>query len=282
ITSAGEKQHYALALLQCLFRHIPDHHTVGVLYDIGCQLHRSCIKWGFLPQELPRITFSISVLHAYRHQWPCQLIYHPRKCAGFGLSDGEGCERFWSMIRKLIPMLRTSSHHQRLFLLDTQVHHIDGQALSSMGSWLSRKWKQCQTHKLKASEFLRDCGVAEDTLCEQWDAQVEAQTRLAPRRSRNQGKKTIDAILELEKTRDTWQRVVEGLEEDLERAEDENTVDVAELTVQLYDARQRVARFSSSVQNKKQSLGLDASANLTRMKGRKYLQLRVAARSLKH
>jgi hypothetical protein len=105
---AGERQHYALALIQRLFQHIPHEMTVGVLYDVGCQLHRSCLKWGFLDSYLYRIIFAISVFHAFGHQWPCQIIYHPRKCLGFGLTDGEGCERFWNLIRKLIPCLRVS------------------------------------------------------------------------------------------------------------------------------------------------------------------------------
>lgn len=107
MVSAGEKQHYALSLLETFFQHIPTTTTVGILYDIGCQLHRSCIKWDFLGRYLDRITFGISVFHAYGHQWPCQVIYHPRKCCGFGLSDGEGCERFWHSISKLISYLRT-------------------------------------------------------------------------------------------------------------------------------------------------------------------------------
>jgi hypothetical protein len=82
--------------------------TVGLLYDIACQLHRSSLKWGFLDKELHRIIFAISVFHAFGHQWPCQIIYHPRKCVGFGLTDGEGCERFWSALKKLIPGLRVS------------------------------------------------------------------------------------------------------------------------------------------------------------------------------
>jgi hypothetical protein len=106
MTSAGEKQHYALALLNALFHHIPSNMRVGLLYDIACQLHRSCVKWGFLDEFLDRMTFGISVFHAYGHQWPCQVIYHPRKCSGFGLSDGEGCERFWNSIKLLIPSLR--------------------------------------------------------------------------------------------------------------------------------------------------------------------------------
>ena len=104
ITSPGERQHYSLALIKELFDHLPPSMRVGVLYDIGCQLHRSCIKWGFLDQDiLDRIIFGISVFHAFGHQWACQLIYHPHKCKGFGLRDGEGCERFWSSIKLLIP-----------------------------------------------------------------------------------------------------------------------------------------------------------------------------------
>ena len=108
MTHAGERRHYALALIHQLFQHIPPQMTVGVLYDIGCQVHRSCLKWGFLSDFIHRIIFAISIFHAFGHQWPCQIIYHPRKCLGFGLSDGEGCERFWSAIRKLIPSLRVS------------------------------------------------------------------------------------------------------------------------------------------------------------------------------
>jgi Kyakuja-Dileera-Zisupton transposase len=108
MTSAGEKQFYVVALLKKFFANLPKSWTVGVLYDIACQLHRSCVKWDFLDEFLDRMVFGLSVFHAYGHQWPCQLIYHPRKCLFFGLTDGEGCERFWSAIRKLIPSLRVS------------------------------------------------------------------------------------------------------------------------------------------------------------------------------
>jgi hypothetical protein len=121
MSSAGEKQYYALALLRRLFEHLPPTMRVGVLYDIACQLHRSCVKWGFLEGYLDRITFSISVFHAYGHQWACQLIYHPRKCVGFGLTDGEGCERFWSSIKQLIPSLRVSGVGCHLFFLSVYV-----------------------------------------------------------------------------------------------------------------------------------------------------------------
>jgi hypothetical protein len=104
--SAGEKRHYALVLLETLFQHLPWNFTVGALYDIGCQLHRTCIKWDFLNRYRDRLIFTISVFYAFGHQWACQLVYHPCKCEGFGLSDGEGCERFWHSISKLIAYLR--------------------------------------------------------------------------------------------------------------------------------------------------------------------------------
>lgn len=44
MTSAGERQHYALALLRELFRHLPPEWKLGLLYDIACQLERSMKK----------------------------------------------------------------------------------------------------------------------------------------------------------------------------------------------------------------------------------------------
>ncbi|KAF8835020.1 hypothetical protein BDN67DRAFT_913721, partial [Paxillus ammoniavirescens] len=109
LTSAGEKQHYALALLKQFIAHIPDDMRVGFLYDIGCQIERSWHKWKFFDDSiLSRFQFGVSIFHAYGHQWPCQIIYHPQKREGFGLSDGEGCERLWSMLKPLISPLRVS------------------------------------------------------------------------------------------------------------------------------------------------------------------------------
>ena len=44
LKDAGEKRYYALALLKRLFQELPASWTAGVLYDIGCQLHRTIIK----------------------------------------------------------------------------------------------------------------------------------------------------------------------------------------------------------------------------------------------
>jgi hypothetical protein len=108
MSSLGEKQHYILVLLKTLFEHLPKDWTVGFLYDITCQLERSCLKWGFLAEYIERIVWGVLVFHAYGHQWPCQLIYHPRKCGGFGLCDGETCERCWHALSRLIAYTRVA------------------------------------------------------------------------------------------------------------------------------------------------------------------------------
>jgi hypothetical protein len=45
-------------------------------------------------------------MHAYGHEWSCQLVYNPRLREGAGLSDLEGSEQFWSRCRRLIVLER--------------------------------------------------------------------------------------------------------------------------------------------------------------------------------
>ncbi|KAI6156246.1 hypothetical protein EDD17DRAFT_1779699 [Pisolithus thermaeus] len=168
-------QHYALSLLKKLFDNLPSTLTVGLLYDIGCQLEHSCCKWGLLEDGiLSRLKFGISVFHAYGHQWPC-----------FGLSDGEGCEQLWSSLKMLIPTLWVSGYHQRLF-----------KSFVSLGQWLNKKWSLCKSKEAVALEALH-------TLHE-WAAQPN-----------NKGSEQLAHILALEKTVQEYQNHVEQLEEDL-------------------------------------------------------------------
>ncbi|KAG1803124.1 uncharacterized protein BJ212DRAFT_1285390 [Suillus subaureus] len=52
MTSAGKKQYYSLALVKRLFEHLPPNMLVRLLYNIGCQLERSCQKWGLLDDSI--------------------------------------------------------------------------------------------------------------------------------------------------------------------------------------------------------------------------------------
>ena len=53
-----------------------------------------------------RVAFVINAMHAFGHEFICQIVYNPRMVPGLGLTDQEGVERFWSRIRKLIPITR--------------------------------------------------------------------------------------------------------------------------------------------------------------------------------
>ncbi|KAF9518057.1 hypothetical protein BS47DRAFT_1359105 [Hydnum rufescens UP504] len=105
------KQFYVFALMQRLLDYLPSHWRVGTLYDISCQMDQSLKKWNFMPEWQPCLEWGVSIFHAYGHQWGCQLWYHPQKSELWGLSDGEGCERFWSKLWKLIPGLQTKGAH---------------------------------------------------------------------------------------------------------------------------------------------------------------------------
>ncbi|KAJ7577603.1 hypothetical protein C8J56DRAFT_1060774 [Mycena floridula] len=103
MTSAGEKQYYALALIYILFLHLPAH-----------------------------------------------II----KAVGFGLSDGESCEHLWKLLKALIPNLCVAGYFMQLYVLDSQVKHLDAKSLEGLGKWLWRKWSKLakKTDELKLEQ----------------------------------------------------------------------------------------------------------------------------------
>ncbi|KAF9514835.1 hypothetical protein BS47DRAFT_1372198 [Hydnum rufescens UP504] len=133
----SEQQFYALALIDAIMAELPTH----------------CIlKWNLLPQWIPQIVFGISVFHAYCHQWACQLWYNPRKGGVWGLTDGEGCERLWNDLRRLIPNLCVTGFHRRLFVLDLQIEHLDHLKMQQAGVWLEKCVKAMKAHLIIAQE----------------------------------------------------------------------------------------------------------------------------------
>src|ERR1700676_1680265 len=48
--TAGKKQFYAFALISVLLGDLPKDWTVGLLYDIACQIHHSLLKWNIMPE----------------------------------------------------------------------------------------------------------------------------------------------------------------------------------------------------------------------------------------
>ncbi|KAJ7582135.1 hypothetical protein C8J56DRAFT_1005953 [Mycena floridula] len=163
IDTPGEQQKYTIALLEMLFNLIPLMATVVALYDIGCVLDRSLKKYDLLPTWITcRIEFATSAMHTYGHQWSCQLIYNLRLRQGLGLSDGEGVERLWSRLRKLIGVERRSTRARQL---------EDG-----LGEWISNHlFKGLETHIVEAQEKLNANGISVAVCQEQWALQKEDQ-----------------------------------------------------------------------------------------------------------
>ncbi|KAI6013514.1 hypothetical protein EDC04DRAFT_2904681 [Pisolithus marmoratus] len=110
IDTPGEQQKYSVTLIDHLFSLLPPQANVVVLYDVGCVLARSLCRFDIFDQAImSRLRFATTAMHAYGHEWACQLVYNPRLITGLGLSDGEGTERLWSRFIKLIGIERVSS-----------------------------------------------------------------------------------------------------------------------------------------------------------------------------
>ncbi|KAL1698337.1 hypothetical protein EV121DRAFT_218336 [Schizophyllum commune] len=274
MTTPGEQQFYAFALIESLMQHIPLSWTVGLLYDVACTLHASCVKWGYLSRYMDRLWWGISVFHAYGHHYPCQLIYHPRKCLGFGLTDREGCERFWHSLSRLIAYLRVCGYFRRNFTLDAQIRTLADEHLLRLGDWQQRKSRNCARLRTEAEADLAASGQPVEVLQAQWESQVKTQTAPLPRQSQNQGKKAIDEALRLSER-------VDVLAERLTRLEDVS-VDAdmpeptrAEARILREDVRADLQRTQSTLQAKIAELGNADHEELCKRRNSVFLNVRM-------
>ena len=97
----------------------------------------------------------------------------------WGLSDGEGCEHFWSELRKLIPGLHVTSHHCHLFILDRQAQHILEVKHDGMGKWLC-DWVHRANEQLDEALMVmgkHPHGLDVEGLLAQFNEQQEFQTK---------------------------------------------------------------------------------------------------------
>ncbi|KAI6029186.1 hypothetical protein BKA83DRAFT_4461857 [Pisolithus microcarpus] len=216
MTSAGEKQHYALALIKSLFSHLPDNFHIGLLYDIGCQLEQSCRN----------------------------------------------------SIKALIPSLQVFGFHQRLFVIDFQVHYLDSKSLTGLGQWLLQWWNHCQTKKASAIKGLRKCGVDTLTLQAEWVAQVAVQTKATPHHSAKATENIILQIMATQKSLENYETRLEELDKDLLHG----ASDMTSLNIQLAECHQRVRSFKQALQKQKATLGVNGLADLATLQSNSYLQ----------
>ncbi|KAE9391464.1 hypothetical protein BT96DRAFT_959544 [Gymnopus androsaceus JB14] len=268
MNTPGEGQHYVLALIAKLFENLPPDTIVRFLYDIGCQLHRSCLKWGFLKPYMTRMSFAVSIFHAFGHQWPCQMIYHPRKCIGCGLSDGEGCRT---------PL---ACYYVRMYNLDSQFNFNSEEGMWKLGVWLRRKVLACENKLNEAESVLGKCGFSEDILRREWDAQIKAQTKPLPRQHKNRGKSAVEEALCLRKSRDVAADYVKDLRH---RIIDRSSVpwETATAELELETAVQTLRKAEIRLKKKEEALGVTARQQLQHLIKSPFLTKKMNARALK-
>ncbi|KZO98553.1 hypothetical protein CALVIDRAFT_562008 [Calocera viscosa TUFC12733] len=217
ITTPGERQEYGLALIWALLNELPKTATVGVLYDIGCQLDHSCDLFNYLGDDRGRVTFACSVLHAYGHEWACQVVYHPRRRTGFGLTDGEGSERVWSRTRRLIPILRRANDGRRSFALERKFQNCGTTMKTSLGGWFKRKYKLIKAHRTSARAEIEASGLTIPQLREQLELQ-----RAEPSAQKPQSGRELQRKLELfKKMQNELDKVAAAIQETVETMSEE-------------------------------------------------------------
>ncbi|KAF7981244.1 hypothetical protein HWV62_34613 [Athelia sp. TMB] len=212
IDTPGEQQKYGVALMEHVLTLLPPQATCMFIIDVGCVFDVSLNKYEIIADDaLNRIKFCTSAMHAYAHQWSCQLKYNPRLQKGMGLSDGEGVERLWSRIRRLIGVTRTMGRRRRLWIIDRFLASVAQDHREELGQWIRHKLdgeKGIKKETARAEKVVEACAVEEDVLRKEWEDQVETQTSIrahAPARL----KKEVDAVLSLQTEIGSLEKTIE-------------------------------------------------------------------------
>ncbi|KAF7357059.1 hypothetical protein MSAN_01299300 [Mycena sanguinolenta] len=168
MTCRHSQQKYIVALLEELNSHLLPQATIVEGYDVACVTDHSFNLYPILTEGLrPRVSFIINAMHVFGHQWVCQMVYSPRLRRGIGLTDLEGVERFWSRIRKLIPITRNQWNSRRIWMIDKYASFINEEGLDGLGNWIHRQeMKNLAAKQAAAAKVLRECRVPEDELPE--------------------------------------------------------------------------------------------------------------------
>jgi len=70
-----------------------------------------------------------------------------------------------------------------LFTIDAQVEHADKASLGRLAAWLYRRTIHCEEKMREALADLKESGVRESVLRDEWKKQVETQTKPLQRTS---------------------------------------------------------------------------------------------------
>ena len=77
VVGTGERQQYAHLLLRNIMEDNSCPDKVFILYDISCSFSKY-LETRMPPEAYGRLTFGVSIVHAYAHAYSCQVLYSPR------------------------------------------------------------------------------------------------------------------------------------------------------------------------------------------------------------
>ncbi|KAF7293708.1 hypothetical protein MIND_01151000 [Mycena indigotica] len=216
IDTPGEQHHYIVALLEEVLSHLPLVATIWQAYDVGCVVDRTLNLYDILgPGVRQRVAFVLNAMHAYGHEWACQLLYNPRMVVGMGLTDNECIERLWSRIRKLIPITRGQWNSRRIWTIDQYAAFVNEDGFYNLSAWIIRQDSKNLVSKYKtAVATLRRCGVPVTELRVEWAEQKAAQLsarRHAPKRLCRE----LDKVITLQAQIDTVEKSIEDVQQSI-------------------------------------------------------------------
>ncbi|EAU83223.2 hypothetical protein CC1G_13031 [Coprinopsis cinerea okayama7 len=232
IDTPGEQQKYAVALIKKLFTMIPPNATVVAFYDVGCVLDRSLqlvsLAYGIwrqyeiLPESITsRLEFCTSAMHAYAHQWACQLYYNPRFQDGTGNTNGEGTERLWAIMRKLIAIARMSSRSRRLWLINQLMKSHRKGTRQNLGKWVKTQRTAIAKQIPEQQSILQKVGIPITELRSEWQDQREKQLSIRghqPTRLKQQ----LDEVLRIQADIDRIDARIEAMAATVQKADDDD------------------------------------------------------------
>ncbi|KAF7298675.1 hypothetical protein MIND_00814700 [Mycena indigotica] len=255
IDTPGERHHYIIALLEEVLSHLPSEATACQAYDVGCIVDRTLTLYNILdPGVRQRVVFVLNAMHAYGHEWSCQLKYNPRMVVGMGLTDNECIERLWSRIRKLIPITRGQWNSRRIWTIDQYVAFVNEDGFYNLGNWIVRQESKNYAGKFKTARAnLIRAGVPISELQTEWEAQRASQTSLrrhAPKRLRRE----LDKVIALQAQIDLVEKSILEVRQTI--AGDATASDAQQLLRQLESTHSELS---------KQAEALYASLNISKI-----------------
>ncbi|KAJ3831082.1 hypothetical protein F5878DRAFT_504093, partial [Lentinula raphanica] len=135
----------------------------------------------------------------------------------------------------------------------------NNEALYKLRLWLRRKVLVCAEKLKDAEEVLRVCGIPEEVLRDEWQAQIKAQTKPLPRKFLTYG--SLPNLVIIDMSSESW--------------------DVAAAELELQSGLDTLQRAQRKVTKKEDTLGVDAKHQLRSLVKSPFLTKKMNARALK-